>query len=158
MAYAPHNPWTAGEKDAAAKLQTLTDALKAIGDPWQSWTPVLTSSGTAPTYSSSGTYVHAGRWVVFEFNITITTAGTGNYTITLPVTGLNLFPRSFVIAGCYDQSAGLVYPRHGVSTGSNTAFVLNNTDSTRVSATSPFTFASPDQIAGYGSYQAAANP
>ena len=158
MTWVDPRTWLAGEKITAAKMQTIRDALKAIGDPWQSWIPALTSSGTAPTYTSSGTYLQAGRWVEFEFNITITTAGTGNYSISLPVTGANLFPRSFVNAGCYDQSAGLIYPRHGISTGSNTTFVLNNTDSTRVSATSPFTFASPDQIAGYGSYQAAANP
>jgi hypothetical protein len=158
MAYAPHNPWTAGEKDAAAKLQTLTDALLAIGNPWQSWTPVLTSTGTAPTTTVTGGYVHAGRLVIFEFAITIVTAGTGNYTISLPVTAAGLFPKAFVTASCYDQSAGLLYPRIGLSVGSNTTFVLNNDDSSRVSQTSPFTFAVNDVIAGTGTYQAATNP
>jgi hypothetical protein len=48
MAYSPHDPWTAGEKDTAVKLQTLTDAALLIG-PMASGTVLSAAVSTFQT-------------------------------------------------------------------------------------------------------------
>ena len=52
MAFSPHDPWLAGEKDTAAKLQTLTDALLLMG-PMAAGTVLSTNSALIQTLAIS---------------------------------------------------------------------------------------------------------
>jgi hypothetical protein len=60
--------------------------------PWKSYTPVWTSSGTAPSIGNSvaqGQYTKIGNLVVYQGQIVFgntATFGTGNYRISFPVT------------------------------------------------------------------------
>jgi len=92
MVYAPHDPWAVGPV-TAARLQTLTNALKEIGDAWTSYTPVLTGTVTNPNLGTTGSIV--GQWVEanktiwghvrITFSGTGVTVGSGNYLVTVPV-------------------------------------------------------------------------
>jgi hypothetical protein len=157
MTWVSPRTWLAGEKLTAAKLQELSDSLKAIGDPWASYTPTLTASVSNPAPSAySGGYIQAGKLVMFRFKITMSaTVGSGTYSIALPVAGNALFPAAFGRADLFDSSAGVIYPRTLLSSGGSTLGVLNDENATRVAATVPFTFATGDIIAGYGMYEAA---
>ncbi|HZO69385.1 MAG TPA: hypothetical protein VFB74_30705 [Kribbellaceae bacterium] len=118
MVYAPHDPWLAGEKETAAKLQTLTDAFKEIGDPWTAYTPVLTATTTNPNVGSTGSVV--GQWV--EANKTIwghiritfagtgVTVGSGNYLVTVPVNVVGTsVPRA--VGSCVFERGGTHFAR-----------------------------------------------
>lgn len=65
--------------------------LKAIGDAWTSYTPSWTASTTNPTIgngSLTGAYLQAGKLIAFRARVlfgTTTTAGSGNYSLSLPV-------------------------------------------------------------------------
>lgn len=67
--------------------------------PWTAYTPVITGSGSNPNIGSTGTitgrYVQIGKTVHFEAQITVggsgISAGSGNYSITLPVTAESTF-------------------------------------------------------------------
>ena len=79
-------PITAGQRVLAADLAALTQQAA-----WTSYTPVWTSSGTAPAKGNGtlvGYYAKVGRLVTvkIEFNSgSTTTFGTGFYTWTLPL-------------------------------------------------------------------------
>lgn len=157
----PHT-WLGGERWSALRGNEIRDSLKAIGDPWGSYTPVLASTGTAPTVSAAtGGFIQAGKDVRFHFDITINAVGTGSYTISLPVQAASYISiSSFVFVSCYDVSAGLVYPRIGFSTGSTTVFAMNDMAAVRVSgpapgSNSPFIWATGDRFVGHGFYEAA---
>ena len=74
----------------STKLATHSDALKALTEAWSTWTPTITAeTGTFTTTSSSNArYFQAGKLVVGQVTITITTVGTGanGVRFTLPVT------------------------------------------------------------------------
>ena len=94
MTWVDPRTWTAGEKQTAAKLQTLRDSLKEIGDAWTSYVPVLTGTVTNPNLGSTGSivgqYVEAGKDIKGHIRITFSgtgvAVGSGNYLITMPVT------------------------------------------------------------------------
>jgi len=159
MAWTAPRTWAPAEVVTAALLNThLRDNLKAIGDPWTSFTPTLTSSGTQPAPTSQvGAYLQAGQLVIFRFEITMSaTVGTGTYSIALPVSAeAGLFPASFGVATVYDVSAGTLYTRTILTAGGLTTCVLNDNAGARVAAGVPMAFASGDIIAGYGLYEAA---
>lgn len=61
-------------------------------DPWTTWTPVWTASGTNPTLGSggsiTGSYVQIGKTVHFSMTLTLgsgASGGSGSWQFTLPV-------------------------------------------------------------------------
>jgi hypothetical protein len=144
MSWIDPRTWLAGEKPTAALLNLhLRNNLKAIGDPWIAYTPVWAATGTAISLGNgtvTGLYMQAGKLVWGTFFITsgtTTTYGTGNYSITLPVTAKNIFP--LPIGDLIGLSSGSVYHEgalHG--TGLNTA-ASGSFAGARWSATGPFT-------------------
>lgn len=93
----------AGDLIRAADVNDIAD----VG--WTAYTPTLTSSGTAPTTSTAeGRYVRVGRIIIAECNIVIATAGTGTYSIALPVESLAAATDTNLnLAWLYDSSATL---------------------------------------------------
>lgn len=95
MAWTTPRTWLAGEDPAASVYNAhIRDNFKAIGDPWTSYTPVLTTSGTAPSLGNgtlTGTYSAAGKRIAFKVKLVVgstTSLGTGELRFTFPVTAL----------------------------------------------------------------------
>lgn len=162
MTWTDPRTWLAGERLTAALLnQQLRDNQKAIGDAWTAYTPTWSSTGTAVALGNgtvTGAYIEAGNLIIWKFLITsgtTTTYGTGNYAISLPVTGTVLFP--YPVGDIIGLSSGSVYHEgalHG--TGSN-SIVSGSFAGTRWSATAPFTpgAGAVNRWAGMGLYEAA---
>lgn len=157
MVWTPPRTWPAGEEPDSATLNLhIRDQFKAIGDPWTAYTPVLAATTTAPTYTATGGYILAGGFCTGWFEVTITTPGSGNYTVTLPAAAAaHWFPKPFGMVTCYDQSAAGFYARQLICTGSTTVAPMAGESAARVGALVPFTFASPDVIGGTFLYEAA---
>lgn len=80
----------------ASSLVTLADIATALTGTETAYTPVWTSSGSAPTQGNvviTGKYTQVGKVVFWDvrwiFGST-SAVGTGNYSFTLPVTALAL--------------------------------------------------------------------
>lgn len=91
MVWTSPRTWVAGEKPSAATMNLhIRDNLKAIGDPWTSWTPTL-AQGASSNISKTvnyAKYMRAGSLVIGSVKLTASAAGTSGsaITITLPVT------------------------------------------------------------------------
>jgi len=155
MVWTPPRTWLAERLRAAVLNAEIRDNFKALTE-YTAYTPVLGSSGTAPTVSAaSGGYVFAGKRVTGYFELTILTAGTLNYTVSLPVACAgHWFPKPFGICTCINGAGGF-FQRQLINTGSATVAAMTGDAGTRVSATSPFAFASGHQITGTFDYEAA---
>lgn len=91
MTFAPRT-WVVGEVVSAAIMnQEIRDQLNSFFGAWTSYTPVWSSSGTAPAIGNGtlvGRYMKIGRNILCEIHQTngsTTTYGTGNYNWSLPV-------------------------------------------------------------------------
>lgn len=107
----PYN-LTAGSPENVNNLMSDLNALKdgvnsvdtsqlaaAVGNfgGWTTYTPALTSTGTTPNLGTNGTtrgvYAQIGKIVHANINVkfgsTSASVGTGNYRISLPVTGVS---------------------------------------------------------------------
>lgn len=92
MAWVNPITWTAGTL-TAANLNTLRDALRAVGDPLGVFAPAWTATTANPTLSNgtiTGGYSAAGKRIDFTIEVLFgssTTAGSGAYQLTIPVAG-----------------------------------------------------------------------
>lgn len=157
-------------------LQGSTDALSnsiyptnPFSNGWKAFTPTWAASTTNPVIGNGsivGRYIKNGRTVHFSIQITTgstTTAGSGNYTLGLPV------PTTSPSLGINFSAAGsmlntgisrfLIGGIIGTGGGSVFSMVMNNDGGGHydVSATSPFAFAGQVNNALYisGTYEAA---
>lgn len=139
-------------------IDTVRDAVGGVTDVWTDYTPVWAASGTAVALNNgtiTGRYIRSGKLVVAEANLTMgstTTFGTGNYTITLPITAR---------AGATPIGAALMYDassdanrRPGAAVLSGTGAVSFFADGT-VGQLAPFTWANGDIIRFTITYEAA---
>ena len=158
MAWNPRT-WVALEKISAAKLNTIRDSLKMIGDPWTAYTPVWTASTTNPTLGNgtlNGRFMQAGQLVTGNIDLVFgstTTLGTGNYSWTLPTNAQNF---RYVQGSCeiLDTSAATIYPRCILPTNANTIAVADFTP-VRLNNAGPIPWAAGDRISIGFSYEAA---
>lgn len=158
--------FTPGVAPTAAQLDAgVRDCLKAIGDPWTSYTPVWSSTGTAVSIGNGtrvGAYVAAGKLIHFRAKITMgstSTYGTGQYRVSLPVGMHASDPGRFIVV-LVDASASATYRgiTYNVVTTTAPIAVDNGTAGGAVAAvapTVPFTFANGDSIEVVGTYEAA---
>ena len=118
MTWTVPNIFTAGTALPAAELNKVRDSLKAIGDPWTSYTPTWTAATTNPTLGNgtlSGAWMSAGQSVMFRVTLTFgstTTVGSGAYSFTLP-TAPKVYPMVFA-GGAVLTSAATSFPIWGV--------------------------------------------
>lgn len=86
--------------------------LNHTGGAWVSWTPVVTQGGSTPTISNTRSRRwRAGRLIVVEFNLAITSAGSAGNEVemTIPITAAS---STFAvgIGEFYDLSGTAKYP------------------------------------------------
>lgn len=162
MVWTTPSTWVSGAVLTAAQLnQQLRDNLKAIGDPWTSYTVTWGGTTTNPTLGNgtlTGRYLQAGKLVIYSIQLTIgstTTFGSGTYTFTLPVAARSASPRLPIgDVACYDTSAATA--RLGdCDTFSTTTVAAFTNDNVRVTNAAPFAWATGDTIAIQGMYEAA---
>jgi transcription elongation factor len=170
MGWTAPRTWVAAETVTAALFNAhLRDNLKAIADPWVSYTPAWTSSGTAPALGN-GTIVGASRTlgpktVHFYILLTMgstTTYGTGTYRLSLPTAAASRGTSAgMVIAGhLWDNGVALwgVQSCRFVTTSTIELLAPTATADARlavVAQTVPFTFGNTDVITISGTYEAA---
>jgi hypothetical protein len=166
MAWTDPKTWLPNLVLTAAELnQYVRDNLKAIGDPWQAYTPTWSASGTAPALGNGallGRYMQAGKLVHFRITLTMgatTTYGTGQWRFTLPVAPASSARQSFVLdcldtgAASWTGSAAWISSLSALacSAPATTAGAADRT----VGPTVPFTWGSGDQLTIVGTYEAA---
>jgi hypothetical protein len=144
----PHEA-TAGARIYAADWNgTVRDGFEAFG-AWTSYTPTWGSTGTAPAIGNGtlvGGYTQIQKTVFFRVGCTFgtsTTFGTGNFTLTLPVTPSSGSPY-WAWSGMGLQG-GTVYTLMGLANGGSSTATLyyqsaTTGASTRVGATAPVTW------------------
>lgn len=130
---------------------------------WTSYTPVWTSSGSAPGLGNgtlTGAYVQVGKIVHFRIRLragSTTTFGTGSFRFTLPVETIAVFSGAGEVIGqaaLLDNSDPQRYIRHAY-TFSETICSLVDEAGAAVTNTVPFTWASLDNLSIVGTYEAA---
>jgi hypothetical protein len=139
----------------------IRDNLKAIGDPWTSYTATWSSTGGSPAIGSGGSV--AGAWMsagkLVHFRITHTwggaglNVGTGIYQWLLPSTA---FASRIWLGGVvsYDSSGSVVDVGHCFANTTTSVGGLIAAG-TRISATSPYSWANGDTIILSGTYESA---
>ncbi|MFG3426131.1 hypothetical protein [Streptomyces californicus] len=166
MTFAPRN-WAAGEVVTAALLnQEIRDQLNSMFDPWTSYTPSWTSSGTAPVIgngSIGGRYMKVGRTVHVFIALTwgsTTTPGSGNLSLGLPVAAASALPgvlsATCTTTGSVNFLTGAA-PLGNSTTSTGTIWLANPGtigDWNAWAAGGP-TLAAGDIVRVYGTYQAA---
>jgi hypothetical protein len=168
----PKSTWKTAELVTAAGMNTyLRDNLKCVGDhlTWSTWAPALaiTSGTTAPNLGNAGANpIRSGSWMRLgttvsglvhascqvRFGTSGIAAGTGIYTISLPVTmSSSDTARQQVLGGgaIYDASGADTH--HVIAVQHSSAVCklkYTSTASTEnwVTNAAPFTWASSDQI------------
>lgn len=162
MVWTPPRTWLAGERlTALLQNQQLRDNLKALGDPWTAYTPVLagTTNPVIGNGSLLGAYVQVGKLIHYRWSFTsgtTTTYGSGPYVISLPVAMNN--PTGYPAGILVVQNGSTFYNRILFSTGSATQMSGADQAGVRWSATSPYTpvaAAAGQRWSGYGTYEAA---
>ena len=170
MGWTAPRTWAAAETVTASIMnQHVRDNFKTLADPWVTYTPAWTASGTAPAIGN-GTIVGASittgpKTIDFRILITMgstTTYGTGTYRFSLPVTAATL-----------GTGSGMNIAGHLTDTGTTTwgvqscRFVTTSTIELRaptatadarlsvVAQTVPFTWANTDILFIAGRYEAA---
>lgn len=161
-----NNPTTwlggAGNEVTSTKMnQQVRDNFKAIGDPWQSYTPQWLASTTNPAIVNgtiAGNYMQAGKLVLFRIRLVMgstTTYGTGVYSFTLPVPAVvgldNAIDCSVFLR---DVSVGTRATRLAYLNNS-TALVPVDAAGAQLGPSAPWTWQVGDIISITGSYEAA---
>jgi len=164
MAWTAPTTWTTGQTPTAALMNLhIRDNLNAAGDhtAWAAYTPALTATVTNPNPSAkAGHYLRVGNLVVCAYLFTCgTTVGSGDYMVSLPVTG-NMNNNLRCGSGyLYDASAydSWVTVHYSSSTAATTVKVMWNAKTANgvVTHASPAAWGANDVISGMLFYRAA---
>jgi hypothetical protein len=159
--------WVAGETATAAMMNTeIRDAITGIQAAWTSFAPVLTASVTSPTMGTapvvSGKYSRYGKGLVvyqffIQFGTGAPTAGSGTYSISLPVTA-NAGPATAGNVRIFDGStgnAGYIRPQVGTTTLALQYATTHLGPTAIVGAALPWVWAAGDILDGFVIYEAA---
>jgi len=168
----PKTTWKTAELVTAADLNTyLRDNLNCVGGhlAWSTWKPALsiTSGTTAPSLGNAGAApVQSGTWMrvgttvsglvhgscQIRFGTSGTAAGTGIYTVSLPLTmSSSDAARQQVVGGgaIYDKSGAdthhVILVQHS-SAVCKMKYTCTGAAETWVTGAAPFVWASSDQI------------
>jgi len=141
------------DDDMQALAESVNDLIAAVPGVWASYTPVWSSSGTAPAIGNgtiSGRWVQVGKTVSVKISLlfgTTSTYGTGGYSISLPVAAATSV--GSVGAGYLnDVSAGGGGHYNGIAVvrtvAPTVALILEASSHAQVSAVGPVTWANTD--------------
>lgn len=146
--------------------QPAYDELVALAGARTTYTPALTAATTNPTLGTGGVitgrYTQVGKLVIGEFFIAFgsagTSAGSGNYFVSLPVASVNLLATPLGYANTL-QGTGWGHQTLYVQSASTVQLVYPGTwpngTLTNVSATTPAAWSTSHQIRGFFCYEAA---
>ncbi|MET9088151.1 hypothetical protein ABZX77_40780 [Streptomyces sp. NPDC004237] len=164
MTFAPRT-WVVGEVVTAALMnQEIRDQFNSFFAAWTAYTPVWTSTGTAPAIVNgtlTGRYMKVGRTVTCEINLVAgssTTFGTGNYSWSLPVTAASsgmAIVGSSMLLGVDRWNGSIVVSSAATTVGAFVPISATNTRSNFITSTQPETLASGAQIRLTFQYEAA---
>lgn len=153
------DPAVAGHTPTGAEFLTWYNALVALTEAWESYTPTWTGGSPAIGNGTlSGHYIQSGKLVLFRIDLiagSTTTFGSTAYTFGLPVASAQATGAPLGFASLNDSS--VTTNRYGAWTAwqnGASSFALGDASAGRVSNTAPFTFANGDQIAVKGFYEA----
>lgn len=169
--------WTLPDTAAAGDAGHVTDhnliltALSSLDVAWTTFVPALTASSVNPSLGTgsayaSGYYGRLGRTVICRFAFrfgTGSSAGTGTYRISLPVTaatsGEAIARRSGTLF-LYDASTGNswsggIAETADAGTTMDKLYVSAGGALQQLAATVPWTWALDDQLSGFFFFEAA---
>ena len=137
---------------------------KLASSAWTTFTP--TWAGGTPAIGNgtlSGAYVKIGRIVIATYNLlagSTTTFGSGNYTLSLPLTA-SATPTTSTAIGVFNvENAGtqayIANARIASTTTMSLVVIATDANTNLWSATHPFTFGDTDFVRGTIIYEAAA--
>lgn len=140
---------------------TSLSKVPVLGTSFSTYTPSLTGSSSNPTLGSGATadgrYYQIGKLVVVHVDIkfgTSSAAGSGTYSVSLPVSASTSIPFARVGSGlCRDDSASASYVTVASIATSSTVALF--TDSGQVGAASPFAWGDSDFLRLVLMYEAA---
>ncbi len=130
--------------------------------PWTSYSPVWTSSGTAPSIGNgilSGFYYQIGHQIAVRIYLqfgSTTTGGTGGWSLSLPVQAASTNPQTVTL---YAVASGSVWGGIGVINPSGTVvspyLSTSSTDPrlTQAAATAPVSWANTNGLVLEGVYE-----
>lgn len=158
----PTNLAVAAHVPTGTELTSWYQPLQALTDPWTSYAPAWTATGTAPAIGNgtlTGQYVQTGKMVTCRGCLTFgstTTPGTNTWIITLPVAAVDA--NQVGIAMFFDQStnATRIAGAAVLNTTSNMVFYAGNGGV--VTNTTPFggaSWATSDRLIWQITYEAA---
>lgn len=144
----------------ASQLNQIRNSLKAIGDPWTSYTPTTTNITLGTGGTATGAYVEAGKLIHFRVKVVLGTGGalTGSPTVTLPVAASGTRTVNAVVTMFNTSAASGTATKIGAASNSSTTVLLVRDDASAVlGASSPFgeAWASGDELLITGTYEAA---
>lgn len=167
MAWSIGSNVTAGSVLTASRYnQDVLENLNVIGGSRSTYTPTLTnvSVGTGGSASASGSYIKAGKLVIFKVKLVLGTSSasvSGLIGISLPAAASAGYQETASFSGMFvDAGAGLYAVMIAQETASRVDLYAVGTNGTyasmaNTSATVPFTWAANDQIHLSGVYEAA---
>jgi hypothetical protein len=146
---------TSGQVPDGNDWLEILNALKALTEPWSTYTSTWGSSGSAPALGNGtifGAYQQLRKLLVLNIGLSIgstSTVGSGNYTFTLPGAGALTWatgsPRNMCSVGIRDQSAANHYTAFALLTpGASVIDTIRFHGGNVVGAASPFVPAAGD--------------
>lgn len=138
----------------------------ASGTDWDTYTPALTANSVNPTLGGSGNFIQTGRFTQvgklvtgnyqLRFGSSGAAAGTGTYSVSLPITADTTLAQSPFIG------SGFVFDGSGTTANiicrlsTSTTFTMNHgTANASVTNNSPLAWGAGGMIFGYFAYEAA---
>lgn len=156
--------FSAGNRVTGAQLQALVTQIDSLTAPgWTTYTPVWTSSGTAPAIGNgilTGTYrmvansdfvIVNGEWQAGS----TTTFGTGLYSFSVPFTAVISANSAGGIGSCYLLDSGTADRPGSTRWNSTTTIGLLAGATGDIGQTTPWTWANGDRMQWTVVYQTA---
>lgn len=139
-------------------------AIHGLTDAWTSYTPILTAATVNPTnYTGTARWIGSNKFGLMQFQVTAGaafTAGTGTYSISLPVTAQTALAVTAGAVRLFDSSTGnaILGARPAVNTA--TTFGLQATGTyagalSNIGSAFPWVWAASDIIDGFIVFEAA---
>ena len=159
MSWSSAPTFVTGSVVTAAQLNILSGDLNVIGSGWATYTPVWSSTGTAPSIGNGGLggfAMLAGKTVLYRIFLqggSTTTYGTGTWGFSLPVFGNITAGDPVGYASANDGTTN--HPCMAIAVSNSTIDLVTCSSNAFVTPTVPFTFTNGQTLIINGSYQAA---
>lgn len=157
MAWSTVPTFSGGAVLTAAQMnQYVRDNFNAIGDAWTSYTPTL-GGWTLGNGTLVGKYSQAGKLVIgrIEYTVGSTDTKAGTLIFATPVAPNLVNGATCGRAGLFDTSAANRAFRHVFWGSASNAFFATSENDTRITPTTPWTWATGDQVFIDFEYEAA---